>query len=167
MITDRETSFDRRGAASALPEPLNADFKNDITASFAQLALMQTIGARLLRVASGEVEIELPFRADLTQQHGFIAAAVVSAILDVACGYAAMSLMPPGANVLTVEFKVNLLAPAVGERLVARARVARSGRTLSVCSGDAVAVNGGEEKLVATMLATMMSAETSANVSLD
>jgi uncharacterized protein (TIGR00369 family) len=150
-----------------LPEPLNSDFKNDISASFAKLALMQTIGARLVRVAPGEVEIELPFRADLTQQHGFIAAAVVSAIMDVACGYAAMSLMPAGANVLTVEFKVNLLAPAVGERLIARARVARSGRTLSVCSGDTVAVNGGEEKLVATMLATMMNAKNSANGSLD
>jgi uncharacterized protein (TIGR00369 family) len=137
-------------------EPLNPNFRNEISASFASLALMHTIGARLVRVAAGEVEVELPFRGDLTQQHGFIAAAIVAAILDVACGYAAMSLMPPGASVLTVEFKVNLLAPAVGERLIARGRVTRSGRMLTVCAGDVFAVRGMEEKPVATMLATMM-----------
>jgi uncharacterized protein (TIGR00369 family) len=115
-------------------EPLNPDFKSEISASFASLVLMRTIGAKLVRVAAGEVEIELPFRDDLTQQHGFIAAAIIAAILDVASGYAAMSLMPPGAGVITVEFKVNLLAPAVGERFIARGRVTRSGRTLSVCA---------------------------------
>jgi uncharacterized protein (TIGR00369 family) len=98
----------------------------------------------------------LPFRDDLTQQLGYIAAGVVSAILDVACGYAAMSLAPPGTTILTVEFKVNLLAPAMGERFVARGHVIRSGRTLTVCGGDVVALNATEEKLIATMLATMM-----------
>jgi len=84
------------------------------------------------------------------------AAAVVSAILDVACGYAAMSLAPPGTTILTVEFKVNLLSPALGERFVARGHVVRSGRTLSICGGDVVAINANEKKPIATMLATMM-----------
>jgi uncharacterized protein (TIGR00369 family) len=137
-------------------EPANPSFKEAVSASFSNLALMHTIGARLVRVSPAEVEIELPFRDDLTQQHGFMSAAVLSAILDVACGYAAMSLMPPAATVLTVEFKVNLLSPAHGERFLARGRVIRSGRTLSVCAGDVVAMKGTEEKLVATMLATMM-----------
>ena len=137
-------------------EPRNPHFKEEVSASFAKLALMHTIGARLVRVSPGEVEIELPFRDDLTQQHGFMAAAVVTAILDVACGYAAMSLMPPGATVLTVEFKVNLLSPARGECFIARGRIVRSGRKISVCAGDVLAVSGTKEKPVATMLATMM-----------
>lgn len=124
--------------------------------SFARQALMSTIGATLERAGPGEVEIRLPFRADLTQQHGFLHAGVVTAIVDSACGYAALSLMPAGAAVLTVEFKVNLLAPAEGEAVVARGRVLRPGRTLMVCAGDAIAVKGGEERIVATMLATMM-----------
>lgn len=148
-----------------MPEPQNPNFKNDISASFANLALMKTIGAKLTRVEPGEVDVALPFRSDLTQQHGFMAAAVVSAILDVACGYAAMSLMPPGATVLTVEFKVNLLAPAKGERFIARARVVRSGRTLSVCGGDVIAFAKNEERPIATMLATMMAIKDSANES--
>ena len=117
---------------------------------------MRTIGAKLVRVEPGEVDVALPFRDDLTQQLGYMAAGVVAAILDVACGYAAMSLTQPGTTILTVEFKVNLLAPALGERFVARGHVIRSGRTLGVCSGDVVALNANEEKLIATMLATMM-----------
>jgi acyl-coenzyme A thioesterase PaaI-like protein len=109
----------------------------------------------------------LPFRDDLTLQHGFVAAAIVAAIVDVACGYAAMSLMAPGAGVLTVEFKLNLLAPAVGERFIARGRVTRAGRLLSVCAGDVFAVRGTEEKPVATMLATMMSSNIQANAPRD
>jgi uncharacterized protein (TIGR00369 family) len=137
-------------------EPRNPNFKDDVSASFAKLALMQTIGARLLRVAPGEVDIELAFRGDLTQQHGFLAAAVIGSVLDVACGYAAMSLMAPRATVLTVEFKVNLLAPARGERFIAKAHVVRAGRTLTVCAGDAAAIAGANETPIATMLATMM-----------
>jgi uncharacterized protein (TIGR00369 family) len=125
-------------------------------ASFAKLVLMRTIGAKLVRVEPGEVDVALPFRDDLTQQLGYMAAAVVSAILDVACGYAAMSLAPSRTTILTVEFKVNLLAPALGERFVARGHVIRSGRTVSVCGGDVVALNANEEKPIATMLATMM-----------
>jgi uncharacterized protein (TIGR00369 family) len=107
-------------------------------------------------IAPGNVVIELPFRADLTQQHGFIHAGIISTIADSACGYAAFTLMPPDAAVLTVEFKINLLAPARGERFIARARVVRSGRTLSTCAADVVAVEHGEARLAATMLATVM-----------
>ena len=117
---------------------------------------MRTLGARLTRVAAGEVEIELPFREDLTQQHGFLHAGVVAAVLDSCCGYAAFSLTPPGAGVLSVEFKTNLLAPASGEILVARGRVLRSGRTISVCQADGFMRTGSTEVAIATMLATIM-----------
>ena len=115
---------------------------------------MSTLGARLTRVGPGEVEIELPFRE--RQQHGFMHAGAVATIVDSACGYSVLTLMPPGVAVLTTEYKVNLVAPAAGEVLVARARVLKAGRTLSVVRGDAFAVQGGREKLVATMLATAM-----------
>ena len=117
---------------------------------------MTTFGARLTRVAPGEVEIELPFRKDLTQQHGFLHAGVVAAVLDSSCGYAAFSLAPPSAGVLSVEFKTNLLAPASGDVLVARGRVLRSGRTISVCQADGFMRTGNNEAAVATMLATIM-----------
>ena len=107
-------------------------------------------------VEPGVVEIELPYRAALAQQHGFLHAGVVASVLDSACGYAAFSLMPADAAVLSIEFKVNLLAPARGERLLARAEVKRAGRTVSVCTADAYAFEGGQSKLVATMLGTMM-----------
>lgn len=132
------------------------NFEAAVRESFERLTLMQTIGARLLRVAPGEVEIDLPFRDDLTQHHGLLAAAVLTAIVDTACGYAAMSLMPAGASVLTVEYKANFVSPARGERLIARSRVVKAGQTLSICSGDVFAQVSGEEKLVATMLATIM-----------
>jgi uncharacterized protein (TIGR00369 family) len=131
------------------------EFEARVRASFASLTLMRTIGARMLRVSPGEVEIDLPFRGDLTQHHGFLAGAAVTAIVDVACGYAAMTLMPSGSSVLTIEYKVNFLSPAQGERLLARGRVIRPGRTVTVCSGDVVALTDGREKLVATMLGTM------------
>jgi uncharacterized protein (TIGR00369 family) len=131
------------------------DFEARVRESFASLTLMRTMGARLLSVAPGEVEIELPFRSDLTQHHGSLAAAALTAIVDVACGYAAMTLMAPGASVVTVEYKVNFLSPAQGERMLARGRVLRPGRTVTVCAGDVLAVIGGEDRLVATMLGTM------------
>jgi len=135
--------------------PQDPEFDAGVRNSFASLTLMKTIGARLLRVSPGEVEIDLPFRADLTQHHGFLAAAVQTAIVDVACGYAAMTLMPPGASVLTIEYKVNFLSPARGDWLLARGRVVRPGRTVTICAGDVVALSEGREKLAATMLATM------------
>ena len=133
----------------------NPDFETSVRRSFDTLTLMRTLGAQLRAVAPGEVEIDLPFRADLTQHHGYIAAAVLTAIVDVACGYAAMTLMPPDASVLTIEYKVNFLSAAQGERMIARGKVVRPGRTVTVCTGDVVAVAEGSEKIVATMLTTM------------
>jgi uncharacterized protein (TIGR00369 family) len=127
-------------------------FEEVVRASFAKQGFMALIGARLTRVAPGEVDIELPFRSDLVQQSGTTHAGVITAIADSACGYAALTLMPDGSEVLSVEFKINLLAPAVGPLLVARARVVRSGRTLTICSADVLS----GEKAVATMLATMI-----------
>ena len=139
-------------------QPRDPDFAARVRASFARQQIMATIGARLTEVLPGEVEIELPFRPDLTQQHGYLHAGIVTAVIDSACGYAALSLMPAAAEVLSVEFKVNLLAPARGERFMARGRVVKAGRTITVCAGDLFAVGGAGEKLVATMLATMFTA---------
>lgn len=137
-------------------KPQTPRFEERVRASFVKQGLMATIGARLLSITPGEVRIELPFRADLTQQHGYIHAGIVTSIVDSACGYAAYSLMPEDAEVLSVEYKINLLSPARGEKLVARGSVKRAGRNLTVCEGEVFAVSGGEEKLVAAMLATMM-----------
>ena len=150
---------------SPMPGPAqNPDFGRHVRESFDKQQAMRTLGARLTRVEPGEVEIELPYRDDLTQQHGFLHAGVVTAVLDSACGYAAFSLMPPGAGVLSVEFKVNLLAPANGDLLIARARVLRAGRTISVCQADATMRSGGDETPVATMLGTMMTVKDRSDV---
>jgi uncharacterized protein (TIGR00369 family) len=133
------------------------NFGTRVRESFGLQRVMSTIGAELTRVEPGEVDIELPFREDLTQQDGFMHAGIVAVIADSACGYAAYSLMPAEASVLSIEFKLNLLAPAVGSRLIARSRVLRAGRTITVCRADVSSVNAGTEKLVATMLGTMMS----------
>ena len=117
---------------------------------------MTAIGAELVHVAAGEVDIALPFSERLTQQDGYIHAGVVAGVTDSACGYAALTTMEANAEVLTVEFKINLLAPAAGEQLVTRGRVLRTGRTLTVCRGDAVTMSDGEEKHVATLTATLM-----------
>jgi len=139
-----------------MAEPRNPHFEQAVRDSFAAQQLMATIGARLTRVAVGEIEIRVPFRPDLTQQHGFLHAGVVTSALDSACGYAALSLMPEGVGVLTVEFKTNLLAPAQGEELIARGRVVRAGRTITVCQAEASMLADGAETSVATMLATIM-----------
>ncbi|HLM66773.1 MAG TPA: PaaI family thioesterase [Longimicrobium sp.] len=136
--------------------PQDPGFGPRVRASFAAQPAMAAIGARITRVAPGEVDVELPFRDDLTQQNGFIHAGMLAAVLDSACGYAAFSLMPAGAGVLSIEFKVNLLAPAVGERILVRGRVVRAGRTISVCTADAYAVRDGVERHVSTMTGTMM-----------
>ena len=117
---------------------------------------MSAWDASLEKIEPGEVEIGLPFNETLTQQNGFLHAGVVTTIVDSACGYAALSVMPPGANVLSVEFKVNLLSPAVGERFTARGKVIRAGRTIKVCQGDVYAHTGDQTKHVAVMTATMM-----------
>lgn len=120
---------------------------------------MATIGASIARVEPGEVDIELHPRDDLTQQHGFLHAGVLASAADSACGYAALSLMPPGAAVLSIEFKINMLAPAAGDRVVARGRVIRAGKTVTVCWADVTAYSSAGEKLVATMVATMMTVQ--------
>jgi uncharacterized protein (TIGR00369 family) len=117
---------------------------------------MKTLGAEISVLDHGQVEIRVGYRPTLTQQNGFIHAGVLTSILDSACGYAAMSVGPEKHDVLSVEFKVNLLAPAKGERFVARAAVKRAGKNLTVCTADAFAIQNGQEKVVATMLATMM-----------
>ncbi|MGH6760322.1 MAG: PaaI family thioesterase [Phyllobacterium sp.] len=132
------------------------DFKERVTESFERQAAMKLIGATLARVEPGIVEIEMPFRSDLTQQHGFLHAGMISAALDSACGYAAFSLMPPEAAVLTIEFKVNLLAPGRGERFLFRGEVTKPGRTIMVSDGQAFAVLDNQAKLIATMTGTMM-----------
>jgi uncharacterized protein (TIGR00369 family) len=137
-------------------EPADPAFASRVRDSFGRQRLLATLGATLERVAPGEVDIRLPFREDLTQQHGFLHAGAMTSVVDTACGYAALSLMPADVAVLTVEFKVNLLAPGKGEAVVARARVLKPGRTLTVVRGDVLALDRGEERLVATMLATMM-----------
>lgn len=137
-------------------EPQNPDFETYVRSSFARQKLMETIGAQLTKVSPGDVEIELPFRDDLTQQHGFLHGGIVAGILDSACGYAALSLMPLKSAVLPIEYKVNFVAPARGARLIAHGHVAKPGRTITVCAGDLFARSDGEEKLVATMLATML-----------
>jgi uncharacterized protein (TIGR00369 family) len=132
------------------------EFERRIRTSFARQGLNGAIRATLGRVSAGMVEIEVPFSESVSQQHGFFHGGVMGAIGDSACGYAAMTLTPPGMEVLTIEYKVNFLSPAQGDRLVARGRVTKPGRTVTVCSGDVFAVRDGREKLVATMLATIM-----------
>ncbi|HVC19814.1 MAG TPA: PaaI family thioesterase [Vicinamibacterales bacterium] len=127
-----------------------------IAESFGRQTLMALFGATLDRVAKGEVDIRLPYRPDLCQQHGFLHAGVVTAIVDSACGYAALTTMPDGVGVLSVEFKINLLAPAAGDEFIARGRVVRAGRTVTVCTGEVVARQNGAEKPIALMQATMM-----------
>jgi len=136
--------------------PVDAATAARVRASFARQALMATLGAELTEVAAGRVTIALPIEPRFSQQHGYLHAGVVVAALDSACGYAALSLMPEDAEVLTVELKVNLLAPASGKSLVAEGEVVRAGGTLTVCRGDAYAEQAGERVHVATMLATMV-----------
>jgi uncharacterized protein (TIGR00369 family) len=137
--------------------PLNPSFASDVAASFAQQPIMKLIGASLALVDPGVIEITLPFRADLAQQHGYLHAGVITTIADSACGYAAFTLMPAGSNVLSVEFKVNLLRPAQGAEFVTRAEVIKAGRTLTVVCADVFGVAGNKERtLVATMQGTMI-----------
>ncbi len=138
-------------------EPQDPNFKVRVQASFARQKMMQTINARLTSVDPGVVEIELPFQENLTQQHGFLHAGVVATIGDNACGYAALSLASADTAVLTVEYKINLLAPATGKQLIARGRVIRNGRSITICAGDIFALReGAKEEIMASMLSTIM-----------
>lgn len=131
-------------------------YERRVRDSFARQRLMATLGASVESVGDGRVVLRLPFREDLTQQHGFMHAGAIATLADSACGYAALSRMPPDAAVLSVEFKVNMLAPAVGDAIVARAEVIRAGKTIMVCRSDVYSQKGGDEKLVAAMQGTMM-----------
>lgn len=136
--------------------PKDSNFEEKVRTSFARQQLMHTIGARLTSVTPGSVEIEMPYQKNLTQQHGFIHGGIVASILDTACGYAAFSLMPEDTAVLSIEFKVNLLAPAQGELIKVKAEVKRAGQNITVCTADAWAIDAGQSKVIATMLATIM-----------
>ena len=140
------------------PAASDPEFVARVRSSFESQAYMRLIGARLERVEPGAVDIGLEFREDLTQQDGFLHAAVIAGIADSACGYAAYTLMPEDSRVLSVEFKTNLLRPAKGARFRSEARVIRAGRTISVVRADVLAFDetGGEGKVVATMLGTMI-----------
>ena len=131
------------------------DLDTRVRESFARQKVMATIGARVDVVRSGHVELSLDVRDDLTQQNGFVHAGVLAALADSACGYAALTMMPPGSDVLSIEFKINMLAPAMGDAIVARADVLRAGRTVVVCRADVYAKKSGDEKLVAAMQGTM------------
>ncbi len=137
-------------------DAVDVDFEERIRTSFARQGLNETIGARLGHVTAGQAEIEVPFNPAVTQDHGFFHGSVIGAIGDSACGYAAMTLTPPNAEVLTVEYKINFVSPAQGDRLLARGRVTKPGRTITVCSADIYAMSSGKETLVATMLGTIL-----------
>jgi uncharacterized protein (TIGR00369 family) len=139
MIETRDPNFDAR-----------------VRASFAKQRLMRTIGAVVDDVAPGRVVLRLPFRDDLTQQNGYLHAGTIAALADSACGYAALSLMPADADVLSIEFKVNMLSPALGDAIVATGEVIRAGRTIMVCRADIHALSGDSRKLIAAMQGSMM-----------
>lgn len=137
-------------------EPSDPNFAERVQQSFCRQGIMGTLGASLVRVEPGEVVIEFPFSLALSQHNGYIHAGAMTTVVDSACGYAAYTLMPADADVLSIEYKVNFLSPAVGERFRCVGRVVRAGRTITVCSGDVIALHQGSEKVVATMLATMI-----------
>lgn len=145
-------------------EPKDPRYAERVAQSFALQGAMGTLGARLERVSPGCVDMAFDWAPALTQQHGFIHAGMLSTALDSACGYAAFTLMPEDAAVLTIEFKINLLAPARGERFRVEGRVLKPGRTITVAEGRAFALSGGGEKLIATMGCTLMTVQGRADV---
>jgi uncharacterized protein (TIGR00369 family) len=132
------------------------EYRRRVQESFARQGLMKHLGAELVSLQPGGAEIRVPFRPELTQQYGYFHAGVTGAVADSACGYAAYTLMAADASVLTVEYKINLLAPADGDELIARARVVRSGKTLKICTADVFVRKDGAESHCATMLSTIM-----------
>ena len=136
--------------------PKNPDFREVATDTFARQQAMRTLGISIARLEPGEVDLSMAYSRDFTQQNGFVHAGIITAGLDSACGIAAFTLMPVGSDILTVEFKTNLLAPAKGERFAFRAHVVKPGRTLTVCEGRAYAEHDGVETLIATMTGTLM-----------
>jgi uncharacterized protein (TIGR00369 family) len=138
-------------------QPQDPNYQERVRLSFARQRVMQTLGIEIARLNPGEIELTMAHDQAYTQQHGFTHAGIIATALDSACGYAAFSLMPADAAVLTVEFKINLLAPAQGARFLFRSTVIKSGRTLSVCEARALALGDGSgERLIATMTGTLM-----------
>jgi uncharacterized protein (TIGR00369 family) len=137
-------------------QPIDAGFEGRVRGSFERQGAMRLLGARLGIVEAGRVDIELPFREDLSQQHGFFHAGITSTIADSAGGYAGYTLFPADSSVLTVEFKINLIAPADGEKLIATGRVKKTGRTLTICEFEVVVMKGGRARTCALGLQTLM-----------
>ena len=137
-------------------EPKNPNYRSIATDTFERQRAMRTLGISIARLEPGEVELAMAYSPELTQQNGFVHAGIITAGLDSACGIAAFTLMPSGSDILTVEFKTNLLAPARGQRFAFRAAVVKPGRTLTVCEGRAYAEQDGRETLIATMTGTLM-----------
>ncbi len=140
----------------ALFQPQDPNYRVRVENSFARQRAMTTLKITLARLDPGEVELRLPYQEELTQQHGFMHAGILATALDSACGYAAFSLMPPQAAVLTIEFKTNLLAPAQGDFFRVVGRVVKPGRTITVCQAEAFACRENDSKLVASMTGTLM-----------
>jgi uncharacterized protein (TIGR00369 family) len=134
-------------------------YEQRIRQSFAKQGLMTTLGATLDHLSPGAVQISLRPEPSISQQHGFVHAGAVSAIADTAAGYAALSVMAPGRGVLTTEFKINFVAPAAGDRIVARAKVVKAGRTLTLAQAEVFAERAGQEKLIALLTATLIAVE--------
>lgn len=137
-------------------EPQDPDYQQRALESFHLQKAMKTMNVSVQAVEPGQVTLSIPYQDKLTQQNGFLHAGVITTVVDSACGYAAFTLMPKGASVLSVEFKINLLRPAIGETFKAIGRVRKAGKTITVVEGDFIAINQGNEKLVATMNGTMM-----------
>jgi uncharacterized protein (TIGR00369 family) len=140
----------------SLFKPLDPLFKTRVRNSLGRQEVMRTLGIEITALEAGEITLIMPYAAAYTQQHGFVHAGIIATALDNACGGAAFSLMPEDAAILTVEFKLNLLAPAQGDRFVFRGKVVKPGRTITVCEAYAFAISGGQEKLIATMSGTLM-----------
>jgi uncharacterized protein (TIGR00369 family) len=136
--------------------PKNPDYLKVVTATFDRQQAMRTLGISIARIEAGEVDLSMPYSPEFTQQNGFVHGGIITAGLDNACGIASFTLLPPGSDILTVEFKTNLLAPAKGQRFSFRACVVKPGRTLTVCDARAFAEHDGKESLIATMTATLM-----------
>ena len=148
----------------AVHSPQHPDFEAKVRSSFARQAAMVELGIEITTVQAGFVKLSMPYDKRFTQQHGFMHAGILTTALDSACGYAAFSLMPEDAAVLTVEFKTNLLAPARGESFIFLGNVIKPGRTLTVCEAQAFSIAGSDKRLVATMSGTIMAVYDRQNV---
>ncbi|MCB1216841.1 PaaI family thioesterase [bacterium] len=139
--------------------PRNPDYERSVRESWTTQSFLRLLGAEITKVAPGAVETVLPWRADLCQQHGYFHAGAIATLADVTGGYSAYSMLPAGWSMLSTEFKINLISPAIGERLIARGQLLKAGRTLFPVRVDVLAVQDGSEKLVAAMQMTLMGLE--------